>query len=317
LNFRNNNAALIIDGTFGTKTKNAVIDYQKKNGLTQDGKAGSLTFAKLIAGLTVRNSTANMAARAAQYLLKKFEGSIVVDGIFGTKSVAAAKTFQSGMGITSDGIIGSVSWQYLFGYNAYPKPVGGTDTVYASVCTGVSNLTSAQMEANAKYIYRFLTGNGFTKQAACGVLGNMQHASYINPGIWQTLNNLSRGYGLVQWTPASKLVNWLVGKKVISAATAAAVNALATSNPKTLMDNELAFFIADCNNNAGGQAFFVPTKSMQHSEHSMTFAQYKASTLSASVLAVVFHDHYCRTAETLATIQSTRAKHATNWFNKL
>ncbi len=36
-----------IDGIFGTETKNAVISFQKKNGLTPDGIAGSKTLAKM------------------------------------------------------------------------------------------------------------------------------------------------------------------------------------------------------------------------------------------------------------------------------
>ena len=36
-----------VDGIFGNKTQQAVIDYQKKNGLTADGIAGKNTQGKL------------------------------------------------------------------------------------------------------------------------------------------------------------------------------------------------------------------------------------------------------------------------------
>ena len=36
-----------IDGKFGTQTKNAVIAFQRENGLTQDGIVGVLTWAAL------------------------------------------------------------------------------------------------------------------------------------------------------------------------------------------------------------------------------------------------------------------------------
>lgn len=38
----------------------------------------------------------------------------------------------------------------------------------------------------------------------------MQSESSINPWIWEGLHegNLSGGYGLTQWTPASKYINW-------------------------------------------------------------------------------------------------------------
>lgn len=42
------------------------------------------------------------------------------------------------------------------------------------------------------------------------MLGNMQRESTINPGVWQNLDagNTSLGLGLVQWTPATKLIDW-------------------------------------------------------------------------------------------------------------
>lgn len=71
-------------------------------------------------------------------------------------------------------------------------------------------LTMAEMKVNAEYIYGYLNTRGWTKNSICGMLGNMQTESTINPGIWQSLklNNFSGGFGLVQWTPATKYTNW-------------------------------------------------------------------------------------------------------------
>ena len=71
-------------------------------------------------------------------------------------------------------------------------------------------LTYEQMKVNAKYIYSYLTFNGWSIEAICGLLGNMQHESALNPGRWQSedVGNLSGGYGLVQWTPATKYIDW-------------------------------------------------------------------------------------------------------------
>lgn len=76
--------------------------------------------------------------------------------------------------------------------------------------TGNFYLTQGQMEVNALYIYEFLRVRSWTVNAIAGMLGNMEAESTLNPGIWQSLNegNTSGGYGLVQWTPATKYLDW-------------------------------------------------------------------------------------------------------------
>lgn len=71
-------------------------------------------------------------------------------------------------------------------------------------------LTITQMTGNAQYIMDYMTQRGWTKNAVCGMLGNMQAESTINPGIWQSLKEgrYDLGYGLVQWTPATNYINW-------------------------------------------------------------------------------------------------------------
>lgn len=69
---------------------------------------------------------------------------------------------------------------------------------------------------NAKIIYDKLKTSGWTDEAIAGILGNMQAESGINPGRWENDNvgNLSGGFGLVQWTPATKLFNWQTSQAV-------------------------------------------------------------------------------------------------------
>lgn len=71
-------------------------------------------------------------------------------------------------------------------------------------------LTLSEMQTNAIYIYKCLSSLGWSLNAISGLLGNMQAESTINPGCWQSHNvgNYSGGYGLVQWTPATKYINW-------------------------------------------------------------------------------------------------------------
>lgn len=115
--------SLTIDGSFGSGTQTAVINFQRSKNLTPDGAAGENTLTALI--VTVQNGTNNYAARAAQYLLSKFE-TITVDGAFGNNSTTIARTFQQKMEIPVDGTVGPTTWRYLFGYSAYPSGGGGT-----------------------------------------------------------------------------------------------------------------------------------------------------------------------------------------------
>ena len=71
-------------------------------------------------------------------------------------------------------------------------------------------LTESQMQNNASLVYSFLSARGWTANAIAGVLGNMESESNINPGLWQSLDygNMSGGFGLVQWTPATNFTNW-------------------------------------------------------------------------------------------------------------
>lgn len=74
--------------------------------------------------------------------------------------------------------------------------------------TGNRYLNMAEMQNNADLIAEYFTGKGWTIQAICGMLGNMQTESTLNPGIWQNLTPGTGGYGLVQWTPYTKYSNW-------------------------------------------------------------------------------------------------------------
>ena len=70
-------------------------------------------------------------------------------------------------------------------------------------------LTTAQMQLNATYIYRYLSMRGWTVNAVAGLLGNMEAESSINPGRWEGNNvGVGPGYGLVQWTPYTKYTEW-------------------------------------------------------------------------------------------------------------
>lgn len=84
--------------------------------------------------------------------------------------------------------------------------------------TGGYTMNSAEALNNATEIYNILYGKGWTLEAVCGLLGNIQSESGYNPWRWQSDSvlysdspniNVQSGhaYGLCQWDPAAKYIN--------------------------------------------------------------------------------------------------------------
>lgn len=73
-------------------------------------------------------------------------------------------------------------------------------------------LTNLQMESNVTVMHN-ITSNlypSWTSEALAALCGNAQSEGALNPNQWQYGLNKSRsgGYGLWQWTPATKFLNW-------------------------------------------------------------------------------------------------------------
>lgn len=149
-------------------------------------------------------------------------------------------------------------------------------------------LSTAEMTVNAQYIYNYLNARGWSKNAICGMLGNMQTESTINPAIWQNLDygNTELGYGLVQWTPATKYLNWCDENELIP----------------SQMDSNLKRILYEVENDE------------QWINSNMTFYEFTQSTNSAYSLAMLFLSSYERPADPNQPIRGTQAE---NWFNTL
>lgn len=123
-----------VDGIAGDKTYNAVLAFQKANGLTADGMVGNATKAKLgITGngggsgttsATLRVGSNGSLTRYLQRMLNVLGYSMLVDGSFGTTTQNAVMSFQRKYGLEADGIVGSATWKRLF--SIYRVPASGT-----------------------------------------------------------------------------------------------------------------------------------------------------------------------------------------------
>lgn len=90
-----------------------------------------------------------------------------------------------------------------------------------SVCSALNTSYKDNQRAmliNARYIHNFLSNLSssykWKDDAIFAMLGNMVEESSINPNQWQNnkTNNMNYGYGLTQWTPATKYINWVDAK---------------------------------------------------------------------------------------------------------
>ena len=161
----------------------------------------------------------------------------------------------------------------------------------AEPISGNRYLTLGEMQNNAKYIYNFLSARGWTLNAIAGMLGNMQTESTINPGIWQSLNegNTAGGFGLVQWTPATNLINW----------------ANESGLDYAHIDTQLRRIEWELEN---GEQYY-PTDAYPE-----TFAAFKASTADPYYLGMAFLANYERPAEPNQPIRGEQAEY---WYTYL
>ena len=106
-----------VDGIFGPLTEAAVKAVQTASGLTADGSAGPLTWARLI--VQVRRGDRGDAVRGVQeeFQSRNLSGDpsqgLQIDGIFGPKTDEAVRGFQQALGLRVDAIVGPLTWRAL------------------------------------------------------------------------------------------------------------------------------------------------------------------------------------------------------------
>jgi peptidoglycan hydrolase-like protein with peptidoglycan-binding domain len=109
--------SVAVDGDFGPLTEAAVEAFQQSKGLTADGIVGPLTWPKLV--VQVKRGSTGDAVRAVQEVMKFHDQSdgeappVQVDGIFGPRTDAFVRGFQTAVGTASDGIVGPITWRAL------------------------------------------------------------------------------------------------------------------------------------------------------------------------------------------------------------
>lgn len=169
------------DGVFGQNMKKAVLNYQKDNGLNNDGIIGQQTYEHL-AGITVnvkiekndpnkvvllQNGNSEQSVKNLQQLLnKKGYYPNQIDGVLGPVTEAAVRTYQIENKLPADGIAGAVTISHL--KNTPSKPLTSRST-YPPVVTEkkAANITTNELInygkslIGAPYIWGGTTPSGF------------------------------------------------------------------------------------------------------------------------------------------------------------
>ncbi|MBW4635121.1 MAG: peptidoglycan-binding protein [Iphinoe sp. HA4291-MV1] len=107
----------VIDGVFGPKTKNAVLLFQGKKFLVQDGIVGDKTWRSLFLNAPVDMPILKKGSKEEE-LVKKVQERLAIadyykgriDGDFNHRTENAVKALQKHTGLPVDGIIEDRTW---------------------------------------------------------------------------------------------------------------------------------------------------------------------------------------------------------------
>ena len=206
--------------------------------------------------------------------------------------------------------------------HSYVKSTIGYDLNISKdgLCTANSyDISIEDMKPNARYIYQYLHNDGWTLNAIAALLGNIQVESKMSPWMWQgtidgsiinddethTLNesvllDSTPGYGLVQWTPYSKYIDWCI------------TNHLDYWD----IDSQLSRICWEVENN---EQWIVNSSK----GYNITFSDFITSTESAYWLAGAFAFCYERPGSSTGTeaeqnnLKIERGNNAKYWYNYL
>lgn len=114
---------VLIDGDFGDKTLAALKSFQQSSKLVVDGICGPITRKALLSSsgnnpfkeptVDVKLGSSGNNVKWLQWELNQSGASLIVDGKFQEKTLAAVKDFQTRSNIKVDGIVGKQTRKYL------------------------------------------------------------------------------------------------------------------------------------------------------------------------------------------------------------
>lgn len=190
----------------------------------------------------------------------------------------------------------NVGWEYLARWGA------GVEYRWHNKNTGAYSRDSVEAQENVMKMVEVLAPLGWTINAIAALAGNQAYESGFNPWRWENDTvNTANGYGLFQYTPATKYINSSV---------AAGYAGFQPNYPMGAggQDDGTAQLLFMHNNVDGG---WIPTTA-----YNMTMQQFRESTQSPDYLASVWLYNYERPRVPSATEAGRRAD-ALWWYDWL
>ena len=232
-----------VSGHFGTLTEAAVTNFQKANGLSADGIAGSKTLAKIASKLAGGSSSSSASSSSSSSsakldtsatLQEGSSGSEVLKlqnllttlgyytgnktGNFGSKTKDAVMAFQKASGLTADGIAGKRTLSAINTAASNPSSSGSgssgsTDTAKAGnvIYSNFYNWRRNYANGQTCTVYDFATGYSWTLR----ILSKDAHMD-AEPLTAQDTEMMNKAFGgKTTWTPKPVWVTFSDGKTYI------------------------------------------------------------------------------------------------------
>ncbi len=226
------------DGIFGRRTYNAVVAFQRANGLSVDGIVGKNTRAKLFSAKTTPSrggssssgskNTGTSTASITSTLRRGSRGSQVTtlqkrlntlgynagtaDGIFGRRTYNAVVAFQRANGLSVDGIVGKNTRAKLFSAKTTPSRGGSSSSGSKNTGTSTASITSTLRRGSrgsqVTTLQKRLNTLGYNAGTADGIFGGRTYNAVV---AFQRANGLSVD-GIVGRNTVAKLFSNIAPK---------------------------------------------------------------------------------------------------------
>lgn len=201
---------LSVDGKYGQRTKNTVVQYQGLSGLSQDGIIGKNTWDAIVSdyenlapvnpdiypGVPLRPGDSGAAVMNMQTRLNNVSPVYTAinyqsaDGKYGNNMTNAARRFQGQFGLAADGIIGPQTWNKIVAVSKGVRDKNNTSVT--SQYPGYV-LNSGSQGDSVRFIQSYLNavnsyiGAGWPTLTVDGIYGSMTKQVVRN---FQTKYNL-------------------------------------------------------------------------------------------------------------------------------